>query len=246
MEYKIEELIDTKLIKELLSDFHSLTGITTALLRPDGEIIRIKDGSNLTSGWQKICLAFHRENPETAKRCLESDTALANNAIKSDKTSFYKCKNGLVDAAIPIYAEEQHLANLFAGQFFSEPPDRDFFKKQAAQYNFDEKEYLSALDQVPVYSQQKIECGLRFLSRFAKILTDIAVKNLLLKQRVTNLEGLIPICSKCKKIRDDKGLWEQIEAYIEDHSNAMFSHSLCPKCAQEIYGDQKWYKKQNE
>jgi hypothetical protein len=53
---------------------------------------------------------------------------------------------------------------------------------------------------------------------------------------VKTLEGLIPICSKCHKIRDDKGLWERIEKYIQDRTEAHFSHSLCPDCAQKLYG----------
>jgi len=52
---------------------------------------------------------------------------------------------------------------------------------------------------------------------------------------VTNLSGLLPICSSCKKIRDDKGYWNQIEAYIQKHSGAQFSHGICPDCAQKLY-----------
>ncbi len=51
---------------------------------------------------------------------------------------------------------------------------------------------------------------------------------------VKALGGLLPICSYCKKIRDDNGYWNQIEAYIEEHSEADFSHSICPKCAKEL------------
>jgi len=60
---------------------------------------------------------------------------------------------------------------------------------------------------------------------------------------IKKLSGLIPICANCKKIRDDEGYWNQIESYIEKHSEALFSHSVCPECADELYGDSKWYKK---
>jgi len=53
--------------------------------------------------------------------------------------------------------------------------------------------------------------------------------------KVKTLSGLLPICSSCKKIRDDKGYWNQIEAYIRDHSEAEFSHSICPECVKELY-----------
>ncbi len=49
------------------------------------------------------------------------------------------------------------------------------------------------------------------------------------------LSGFIPICSSCKKIRDDQGFWQQIETYISEHSDALFSHSLCPDCARRLY-----------
>jgi PAS domain S-box-containing protein len=53
--------------------------------------------------------------------------------------------------------------------------------------------------------------------------------------KVKSLSGLLPICASCKKVRDDKGYWNQIEAYISDHSEAEFSHGLCPACAQKLY-----------
>ncbi|MDX2440787.1 MAG: hypothetical protein QNK40_09575 [Desulfobacterales bacterium] len=56
---------------------------------------------------------------------------------------------------------------------------------------------------------------------------------------VITLRGVIPICSSCKKVRDDKGYWNQIESYIRDRSEADFSHSICPECAKELYPDLK-------
>jgi PAS domain S-box-containing protein len=55
--------------------------------------------------------------------------------------------------------------------------------------------------------------------------------------KVRTLSGLLPICSSCKKIRDDKGYWNQIEGYIQEHSDAEFSHSLCPECATRLFPD---------
>ena len=51
------------------------------------------------------------------------------------------------------------------------------------------------------------------------------------------LSGLLPICSYCKKIRDDKGYWNQLESYISSHSDALFSHSICPECRKNHYPD---------
>ncbi len=52
---------------------------------------------------------------------------------------------------------------------------------------------------------------------------------------VKKLSGFLPICASCKKIRDDKGYWNQIENYIRDHSEADFSHGICPECAKNLY-----------
>lgn len=57
-------------------------------------------------------------------------------------------------------------------------------------------------------------------------------------ENVKQLSGLVPICASCKKIRDDKGYWKQIESYIADHSEAVFSHGICPECREKLYG--KW------
>lgn len=62
-----------------------------------------------------------------------------------------------------------------------------------------------------------------------------------LRQReaqIKRLEGIVPICMFCKKIRNDTNLWEQVERYVSEHSDAQFSHSICPACFAEKYGDE--------
>lgn len=54
---------------------------------------------------------------------------------------------------------------------------------------------------------------------------------------VKTLQGFLPICSNCRKIRNDTGYWQQIELYIEDHTDSKFSHSICPNCINELYPD---------
>jgi hypothetical protein len=55
--------------------------------------------------------------------------------------------------------------------------------------------------------------------------------------KVKRLDGLIPICANCKKIRNDTGYWEQVESYVRERSDARFSHGICPECAKQLYGD---------
>ncbi len=88
---------------------------------------------------------------------------------------------------------------------------------------------------------------------FARLETHLALRNMqkqletqntLLQEALDNvktLKGLLPICANCKKIRDDGGYWNQIEGYLQQHTDALFSHGLCPQCETELYGDEKWY-----
>ena len=70
----------------------------------------------------------------------------------------------------------------------------------------------------------------------ARVEQELKETNRKLAQTLSNakkLSGLIPICASCKKIRNDRGYWEQVEAYIQTHSEAEFSHSLCPDCTED-------------
>jgi len=59
---------------------------------------------------------------------------------------------------------------------------------------------------------------------------------------IKKLSGMLPICSHCKKIKDENGCWHKLEKFIYEHSEADFSHGICPDCADELYGDEEWYR----
>jgi hypothetical protein len=79
---------------------------------------------------------------------------------------------------------------------------------------------------------------------------QLELANLELKQaahEIRQLQGIIPICAKCKNIRDDEGYWQKVEAYIRDRADVKFTHSLCPDCFVLLYPDlnlPESYKKQ--
>ena len=54
-------------------------------------------------------------------------------------------------------------------------------------------------------------------------------------EEIKTLQGFIPICANCKNIRDDAGYWQKIEEYVQEHSDARFSHGICPECAKKPY-----------
>ncbi|HOY08759.1 MAG TPA: hypothetical protein PLB05_01640 [Candidatus Omnitrophota bacterium] len=76
-----------------------------------------------------------------------------------------------------------------------------------------------------------------FLGSFCAIGILLHSYNYRILNEIKKLRGFLPICAKCKKIRDDKGYWNQIERYIQERSDAVFSHGLCPDCAQEYFNE---------
>ncbi len=88
---------------------------------------------------------------------------------------------------------------------------------------------------------------IRFLTFFVLAMTLATLRQMLERERglrrelqksfdeVKVLRGFLPICASCKKIRNDQGLWEQVERYIADRSDAEFTHSICPECAKKLY-----------
>ena len=69
----------------------------------------------------------------------------------------------------------------------------------------------------------------------ARIRTHIELKKA--REEIKSLQGTLPICASCKKIRDDKGYWNRIESYISKHSEVDFTHGICPDCAKKLYPD---------
>jgi hypothetical protein len=73
---------------------------------------------------------------------------------------------------------------------------------------------------------------------FDNKIDQLSQSNMALEKALAEIQplgGLLPTCSVCKKIRDDKGYWNQIEAYISKHSNASFTHGMCPAYIEDVY-----------
>ncbi|MHC1729586.1 MAG: PocR ligand-binding domain-containing protein [Syntrophobacteraceae bacterium] len=166
------EFVDFPAIQELMDYFYKVTNIGVA-------IIDLKGNMLVATGWQDICLRFHRAHPEALKNCIESDLFLSEN-VEKGKYILYKCKNNMWDMATPIMAGDEHIANLFLGQFFfeDEAPDREIFIKQAETYGFDEREYLAALDRVPRWNRETVQSVMEFYTRFAGMVSELSYGNI--------------------------------------------------------------------
>ena len=86
-----------------------------------------------------------------------------------------------------------------------------------------------------VYKAIEKSALLRIIRRQEEEKDQLIVELRLALEQVKTLRGIIPICAQCKQIRDDKGYWQQVEAYVSTHSEAQFTHGICPNCILELY-----------
>jgi PAS domain S-box-containing protein len=173
--YFIRDLIDIDKLTELLELYSNATGMVTALLDLQGNVL-------IATNWQDSCTQFHRKNETTCANCLESDTALASQLAEGKSYNVYRCKNGLVDVATPVVIDGQHVGNLFTGQFFFEKPNLEEFRQKARQVGFDEDDYINAIQKVPVYSEDEIEAHCKFLVKLAQMFGELGAANIKVQQ----------------------------------------------------------------
>lgn len=90
----------------------------------------------------------------------------------------------------------------------------------------------------PEELRARVNVGRRMIEIQCRLADRIRERDEALEQ-IKTLRGIIPICACCKKIRDDKGYWNQVEVYVSQHSDAEFSHGLCPECFEKAYNEVK-------
>lgn len=164
-------LLESERLNQLFQDFHQMVGVPVAIIDLAANVLA-------SSRWQRLCTDFHRADPGTRARCLESDTELANQLKVGSRFTMYRCKNGLTDCASPIVIEGEHVANLFIGQFLLTRPNRDFFIKQAQEFAFQVDEYMEALEEVPVVEELRIPAIMSFLVHFAQMVASMGLEKL--------------------------------------------------------------------
>ncbi|MFN2269028.1 MAG: PocR ligand-binding domain-containing protein [Desulfonatronovibrio sp.] len=223
---ELTRLIKQDDIQRLMDDFYKLTNIGGALLDLRGNVIA-------SVGWQDICFKFHRSHPDTAQNCIESDRALTRN-IKPGSMKIYRCKNNMIDVAMPVMVGETHVGNLFSGQFFfeNEPPDIQVFQDQARRYGFDENEYLDALSKVNLWSRETIETAMNFYAHLAEVISSIGYVNLKLESVLEKQKKLIVSVSSSEKrfarameVTQD-GLWDWDITTDEVYYSPGYAHML--------------------
>ncbi len=174
--YSIRDLVDLNKLRHIFEMFSKASGGFTIgfLDHPDMNIL-------IAVEWRDICTKFHRSCPKAAEICLKSNQHLLNNLSTPGELIVEACENGLVDCATPIIIKGKHIASLATGQLFLKEPDLEYFKQQARNYGFDEKEYLDALKEIPVIPEEKVRDITAFLSGIAVLISEMGYANLEIK-----------------------------------------------------------------
>ncbi|BBO91796.1 PocR ligand-binding domain-containing protein [Desulfosarcina ovata] len=220
--FRLTDLIDLAAVQKMADAHYQAAGM------PLG-IVDAKDDSIIVSvGWQDICADFHRANPKSLKRCQASDNYIKEQ-LSSGHACQYKCKNGLMDVAIPIFVSGRHMATMFLGQFFyqGEAPDRTFFIRQAQDFGYDLDKYLAALDRVPVFSREKVDYILEYNKALVGFITTLA-ENALLKIKADEavlkqqyfLQSVIDCADRAIFAKDETGRYILSNQY---HANLLNS-----------------------
>lgn len=182
MEYKFINLVDITRIQELTNLFYKATGILTAILDLDGNILT-------ASGWREICTKYHRTNLKSRSRCVASDTEISQLLSDNKTYKIYKCQNGLIDAVAPVIVQGKPIANIFTGQLLLDKPNLDFFIKQAREFGFNESEYIKALLEVPVIEEERLKHIMDYLTSFAAILGEMGLKEMELLESKAEIQA---------------------------------------------------------
>lgn len=178
----LSDIIDIQEVQSMMAYFHKLTGIGIAIIDVNGKIL-------VAQGWQDICIKYHRIHPVTCNHCIESDSLLSK-GVPPGSFKLYKCMNNMWDIVTPIFVDEKHLGNIFLGQFLFEDEAIDYeqFRNQASKYEFDENEYIAALERVPRWSRETVDTVMTFYVKLANMISLVSFRNIQLARSLSTAE----------------------------------------------------------
>ncbi len=161
---------DLQSLNATFDSFSKVVGVTIALIDLNGKVLA-------SSRWQRACMHFHRVAPDTQQRCYESDLDLSQQMLAGKDYALYRCKNGLTDCVAPLVVDNEHIANLFIGQFLLSEPDKAFFLAQAQQSGFDSTDYLQAISELPIINESTLPPLLELISAMANHIARLCKAN---------------------------------------------------------------------
>lgn len=174
---KLEELIDVETLQEIQDAFSAATGVASVITDPEGRPI------TRTSNFCRLCADIIRKTPRGLANCMASDAALGRS--NPDGPTIQHClSGGLWDGGASITVGDRHIANWLAGQVMDETVDREKILAYVREIGADEEASRIALDEVTRMPRTQFEHVCRFLFIVARQISDLAYRNMLLKQEI--------------------------------------------------------------
>jgi PAS domain S-box-containing protein len=197
MENNLAEIIDIPSLQVLLESLWKASGIPVGIFDLKGRMLA-------GAGRQEICTILKTEHPAIARLCSERNTFSRNFSAESRTLKKYKivehhCKHGVLDILMPLYIEGRHRANLFVGKFLYEKPDETFLHIEAHNLGLDEKEYVRAIEKIPVVSRQRIEKVMELNVHLIDLLIMMGMKT---RQQRTAEQALRQALEDAERSRD--------------------------------------------
>lgn len=222
------DLIDKKVLEEIVRDFTRATRVASVLVDLDGQPITREHN------FCRLCRDFCRSTPEGRARCYASDRFGGEEGKKVGKPFIYRCLNaGLMDSATPIIVEGYHVATLVMGQVLTKPLSLEAALESARTIGIqDVSGYLAALREVPVMGYQRLQSIVRLMNTIAKTISSLAIqKHLSQKASQKNLHQIINSVSEAIVSTDADGT----VTLVNKAAVAMFGRDAAAIVGQPIF-----------
>jgi PAS domain S-box-containing protein len=219
-------------LRAILVPFYESIGIGLGLFDLHGACL-------IEGGWQNICTKFHRVHHNTLKACVRSDTELAAGVDRGDFRS-YRCHLGLRHVVTPLFVQDEHVGNLFIGQFLydTDSIDTEIFRTRAQACGFELSAYMEALAQVPRLDAEKAHAIMRLLMTMIEQFLSLSVANLQLKkalveqkrtelQLMDNATFLVRLNQMDEEMRSAHNLEALLKAAVEAQRDILQADCAC-------------------
>lgn len=173
---KLTDIIDLKFLQDFQDSFANATNVACLMVDDNGPITK-------PSNFTEFCIKLTRGCKAGYKNCNECDIKWGKIAAKNKKPVIYNCHTGLTDFAVPIVVNGKHIASILGGQILTHSPDKEKFRQISIKLGINEKAYLEALDKIKIVQPEQVKGMADLLFIVANSISELATKNLELKQK---------------------------------------------------------------
>lgn len=204
----LEDVVNTSKLKQIQGKFTQFTGVRC--------VITDHEGKPLTSlnNFSRFCQLI-RSNPEGKRRCEKCDQVKSREAARKGEAIYYTCHAGLIDAAMPIVVNGQHIGSFLCGEVFLTEIKTDFdnIKMRVKDLDFDERLLSYYLSEIEVVSKEKLITALEMLTLMTNYIAEMGVANIVQKQLMAEMKAKSALESMLKET-EYKALVSQINPHF--------------------------------